>query len=165
MGLGLTWGGGDKQLSAQLPTARGFLSTFHSKRLPGDRPAGLQAEQVAWRQTAWQSASSLGPREEGGPERAQGAHWHFWARSWGSNSLWAWVSSALPEGPQPARSRPSRGNATSTSVPDEWLALASQETVCSNQVQMPSPSHPHPPGQRGRKRERERREAWGCQAR
>ena len=30
MGLGLPRGGGDGRLSAQLPTIRGFLSTFHS---------------------------------------------------------------------------------------------------------------------------------------
>lgn len=41
------------------------------------------------------------------------------------------------EGPLPARSCLSRGNATSTSVLDECLAPASQETVGSNWVQTP----------------------------
>lgn len=59
------------------------------------------------------------------------------------------------EGPLSARACLGRGNATSTSVLDEWLALASQETVGSIQVQ--TLSHSHPPGQRGRKRELKRR--------
>lgn len=41
------------------------------------------------------------------------------------------------EGPLPVRSCLSRGNATSTSILDEWLAPASQETVGSNWVQTP----------------------------
>lgn len=48
------------------------------------------------------------------------------------------------------RSCPSRGNATSTSLPDEWLALASEESVSSIQVQMSSPSHPQPEGKEER---------------
>lgn len=39
MGLGLPWGGDDGRLSAQFPTFRGFLSTFHSS---GHLGIGLQ---------------------------------------------------------------------------------------------------------------------------
>lgn len=53
------------------------------------------------------------------------------------------------EGPPPARSRPRRGNATSPSVPEEWPALASQETIGSIQVQ----TVPFPPPGPGRKEE------------
>lgn len=93
-------------------------------------------------------------------ERAQGASQHFWARSWGVTPLGLGIS-ALPEGLQPARSHPSRGNATSTSVPDEWLSLASQETVGlhpgTNALLFPLP-RPE------RKREQEKREVRGLVA-
>lgn len=62
---------------------------------------------------------------------------------------WAWVASILPKGALPERARPSRGNATSTSVPDEWPVQASQETVSCIQVQMSPPSHPLLPPPQG----------------
>lgn len=52
-----------------------------------------------------------------------------------------------------------QGNATSTSVPDEWLSLASQETVGLHPGTNASP-FPSFPGQRGRKREQEKEEVW-----
>lgn len=121
---------------------------------------------MAWRQTPWQPASSLGPGGGGRTRESTGG-----APRLLSKILERWLPLGLggfcpplrdPPSPPPARSCPSRGNASSTPVLNEWLALASQETSRSIQVQTLSPSRPL--GQGGRKREHRRREVWGCRA-
>ena len=160
MGLGLPWGGDDGRLSAQFPTFRGFLSTFHSG---GHLGIGLQDS----RPSSWHGNKCHGnlPPLWGSEGREDLREHRVLTNTSGLDP-----GEVTPFGPGyllPSQ----RDSSLQGLIPAGEMPLPplSQMNGClwpPRRRSAPSRYKCHPlanppsPGQRGRKREQERREVW-----